>query len=637
MIGWLVLFSACKPNNSSSKKSGNNPNNEKTVKRPSLAERREQTEVLKNLIGTEDLILDLSPRLAKFSKYLEQSISKDGEKLELPVDFSECQSIVGLQPVALDSVLHESKKHPSFVQQGHWPIATSPQSGINPWAILKSVDANWETVKFGVVSGDFSNSDQTRFSLHLKSEGRGASTTGDSEATIRYGFKGIQDIEFEYQTGQWKLVSWNQVELKLIRSAQAIFQECLAEALPDADSRKNATRSYMDEIILDTSASGVFKLPKEKYVPWTTMTADHVFPSVSVVDFNQDGLDDLFLTARWGPCQLLKNQGDGTFKDVTEGSGLEFEYLVNCALFVDLDNDGDPDALIGRPMEPAVYLRNDDGVFKDVTSELSDLSEQKLYFVSAISASDVNRDGLLDVYLSTYPPLSKQEQGFEHQFLNEFERKKYKRLKEENARWVDTPGTANVLLMNRGNGRLERHPYDEDISQWRRSYQSVWGDIDGDGDDDLYVCNDFAPDAVLRNDTSPGSDQPKFVEVTKDLLTADGVGFGMGASFGDFDADGDLDLYVSNMFSKAGNRIFKKLGSVDERMRAAAAGCFLFVNEKGNLTQSAGSEDSSMHVNQVGWSYGGQWTDLDNDGRLDLYVPTGFFTAPKEIASDVDL
>jgi hypothetical protein len=42
-------------------------------------------------------------------------------------------------------------------------------------------------------------------------------------------------------------------------------------------------------------------------------------------------------------------------------------------------------------------------------------------------------------------------------------------------------------------------------------------------------------------------------------------------------------------------------------------------------------------VNQVGWSYGGQWADFDNDGRLDLYVPTGFYTAPREIDTEVDL
>ena len=193
-----------------------------------------------------------------------------------------------------------------------------------------------------------------------------------------------------------------------------------------------------------------------------------------------------------------------------------------------------------------------------------------------------------------------------------------------------------MLLMNRGDGRLERVPYDDLLAQWHRSFQSVWSDYDNDGDDDLYVCNDFAPDSLLRNDTPRGAEQPVFVDVTEEALSYRGFGFGMGASFGDFDADGDLDLYVSNMFSKAGRRIIQKVKSVDQRITVAAAGSFLFVNNDGTFDQKAGSASDEYHVNQVGWSYGGQWGDFNNDGQLDLYVPTGFYTAPEEIDTEVD-
>ena len=190
--------------------------------------------------------------------------------------------------------------------------------------------------------------------------------------------------------------------------------------------------------------------------------------------------------------------------------------------------------------------------------------------------------------------------------------------------------------MNRGKGNLKRVPFDEELSQWRRSFQSVWADIDNDGDDDLYICNDFAPDGFLRNDTPKGAADPKFTDVTQEALLEKGMGFGMGASYGDFDRDGDLDLYVSNMFSKAGNRIIKRVDSVDPRTAASAAGNFLFVNSDGKFGQKAGSGSGEFPVNQVGWSYGGQWSDFDNNGQLDLYVPSGYYTAPKEIASEVD-
>ncbi len=202
--------------------------------------------------------------------------------------------------------------------------------------------------------------------------------------------------------------------------------------------------------------------------------------------------------------------------------------------------------------------------------------------------------------------------------------------------WLNQIGSANVLLMNRGNGRLERFGFDDVLAQWRRSFQAIWSDIDDDGDDDLYICNDFAPDALLRNDTPRDADQPVFVDITSDSLMTNGMGFGMGGSFGDFDSDGDFDIYVSNMFSKAGRRIVKQVETVDPRIESAAAGSFLLVNNGGVFEQKAGSSPDQFHVNQVGWSYGGQWADLNNDSELDLYVPTGFYTAPKQIDTAVD-
>jgi hypothetical protein len=439
---------------------------------------------------------------------------------------------------------------------------------------------------------------------------------------------------FSLSGDEWVLTKWIQEDFFVERSPQALFREVLAEVIKDPKSLEMAQRSYKDEIILKSSRKGGIDLPIPSYAPWTNLQSDNILPSVSVVDYNNDGLEDLFLSARWGPTQMLENQGDGTYVDVAKEVGLYEELLVNCVLFVDLDNDGDKDAIMGRPMEPTKYLQNDDGKFKDVTKSLSNLGRQ--YFTSGISACDVNRDGLVDIYLSNYPPLGKSNAAFEDSFLSAEEKAIYLEKRETSNRWLNLAGSANVLLMNRGDGRLERVPYDDLLAQWHRSFQSVWSDYDNDGDDDLYVCNDFAPDSLLRNDTPRGAEQPVFVDVTEEALSYRGFGFGMGASFGDFDADGDLDLYVSNMFSKAGRRIIQKVKSVDQRITVAAAGSFLFVNNDGTFDQKAGSASDEYHVNQVGWSYGGQWGDFNNDGQLDLYVPTGFYTAPEEIDTEVD-
>ena len=173
--------------------------------------------------------------------------------------------------------------------------------------------------------------------------------------------------------------------------------------------------------------------------------------------------------------------------------------------------------------------------------------------------------------------------------------------------------------------------------QWRNSYQSVWHDWDNDGDMDLFVCNDFAPDAFLRNETRRGSLTPKFVDVTQELIGPDIMGYSMGASWGDYDNDGDMDLFVSEMYSKAGNRILNQFADADQRSLTSATGNFLFQNNSGSFSQVAGKKGMAKDIAKVGWSFGGQFLDFDNNGWLDLYVPSGFYTAPKDIRSDADL
>ena len=582
-----------------------------------------------DLIKAEDLILDLSPRLGKLANYFQDASSGKAKTLD-PV-LGDCTTVVGLKETDPESVFHADSSEPKFLEVGLWPVEEAPVSkACNPWEASNKLGVVWDTMKFGVVSGGFTNELHSEFSMHTKVEGHGAAENGGV-----FGMKGHQEIAFSKVGEDWKLTKWKQDDFFVERSMQPLFREVLAEAITDKDTLKKAQRSYKDEILVKSSKRNRMVLPVPEHGDWEGLTSNHIFPSVSVVDYNNDGLDDMFLTARWGPTQMLKNQGDGTFVDVAEEIGLDMEYMVNTALFVDLDNDGDKDALMGRPMETARYYQNNDGKFKDVTKTLSDIGDQ--FFISGFAASDVNRDGLVDVYMSNYPPLNIGDRSFEDKFISGEEKRLYLEKQKNSNRWFDLAGSANVLLMNRGGGKLERVPFDDNLAQWHRSFQATWSDIDNDGDDDLYICNDFAPDSLLRNDTPRGAEQPVFVDVTEELLKGGLLGSAMGASWGDFDRDGDLDLYVSNMFSKAGNRIIDVVKDVDPRMRASSAGNFLFENTDGVFNQIAGQDKSEYKIDRVGWSYGGQWSDFNNDGELDLYVPSGFYTAPPEIAEDVDL
>ena len=149
-----------------------------------------------------------------------------------------------------------------------------------------------------------------------------------------------------------------------------------------------------------------------------------------------------------------------------------------------------------------------------------------------------------------------------------------------------------------GNGEFAKS--DAVMEIWANTFQATWADYDEDGDVDLYLCNDFAPDYLFRNDAEAG-----FTDVTR-LVGGDAMrGYGMGSSWGDYDNDGHQDLYVSNMYSKAGKRIISQLPDIDPNFLLSANGNRLFHNKDGlqfELASGEGPED--QHVTKAGWSWG---------------------------------
>ncbi len=287
-----------------------------------------------------------------------------------------------------------------------------------------------------------------------------------------------------------------------------------------------------------------------------------------------------------------------------------------------------PDLLLGRSVEPCRFFRNEGGKF--VPDEAIDAELAGCQVCHVRLSHRYQRDGLTDLYLTTYCYTAAAPQDWVSEVVPIDDQLPMQLKLMRSHKYLERGGPPNVLLMNRG-GKLERVTINDTLKQWKNSYQSVWLDADEDGDQDLYVCNDFSPDVFLRNDTPRGSFDVKFTDFTTELIPGGSMCFGMGASLGDYNADGELDLYVSNMYSKAGKRIIGSLGEdIDPRIKISSQGNFLYENLGGKFEQVAGNDEGDQFVAKVGWSFGGQFADFNNDGRLDLYVPSGYFTAPED-------
>ena len=432
--------------------------------------------------------------------------------------------------------------------------------------------------------------------------------------------------------GVWRIAEWRPRSVEMFDADQLLFADVLDTAL-DAPVLRRARRSIHEEKLIEYLRDPeVSNFKPTHFVP----EAMGVHPALSVVDIDSDGLDDLYVMARWGANMLLRNRGDGTFDEIAAEIGLAIEDHTAAAIFADFDNDGDPDAVLGRTLAPSLYLVNEDGHFVDRSDTLADAPLPRL--VSSLSAADYDGDGLLDLYVSTYGaglilPAGGGRLEFTEGYLSPADQATLTELiNRADAHMIaNRYGPPNVLLRNAGGGRFEVATESSELRVFRNTLQSTWADYDGDGDPDIYVANDFGPNNLFRNDGAG-----RFTDVTAETRTAD-QGFGMGASWGDYDNDGRQDLYVSNMYSKAGRRILAQVPGLDARFPQMARGNSLFRNAAAErFEQTSGLEPPALLVEKAGWSWGGQFADFDNDGFLDLHALSGYYTAPEAFEAPFD-
>ena len=373
---------------------------------------------------------------------------------------------------------------------------------------------------------------------------------------------------------------------------------------------------------------------------------------VTWLDYDQDGWIDLYIgsgsyhpvvssgerPAKAAANRLYRNNGDGTFQDVTEVAGVAcadcFSMGVSSA---DYDNDGLPDLYVANFGKNALFRNLGNGKFLDVTSRAGvgdpGCSVAATWF-------DFDRDGWLDLYVGNYIE-------FDPEYRLYYDPDGFPGP-------MAYPGQPDRLYRNRGNGTFEDVSGASGIGGSGRAMSVAATDYDGDGYTDIYVTNDATENFLLRNLQGKGF---RNVALTANVAfngMADQTA-SMAVDFGDYDGDGRVDIFVSDnslssLYRNVGGR-FRDVAPESGIARASAQfvgwGAFFFdfdndadldiFKVNGDLSRLFGQEDQ-LFENLGGGRYqdvslrmgpyfredymgrGAAFADYDNDGDADIFI-----------------
>lgn len=327
------------------------------------------------------------------------------------------------------------------------------------------------------------------------------------------------------------------------------------------------------------------------YAPSYQMKPQVYYTSpIVIVDINNDGRSDIFLTGELGNKNLLFINKGNSFQESSRSYGLDFinPGLATAAVAYDYNQDGLQDLVIAYNDKLSFFRQQPGGKFQEEPSLAITLNQ----FITSIAIADLQNDNEADLVLSSYFDFSKTNSHVP-------KGPKATALFITNFRYNNIDGGSNIIVY-REKGKM-RPVYIETPPQKTFSLAVGINDVNNDGLPDVFFSNDYSYDQLFINKG------PYFEEQTNQFLPLIDHGLsGMNAEFYDYDKDGLIDLFVTNIYQEnffhGGNVLWKK-----------------------NRDQTFSDVSFSQGLTDCGFSWGAKFGDFDNDGEDDLIVTNGLF------------
>ena len=384
---------------------------------------------------------------------------------------------------------------------------------------------------------------------------------------------------------------------------------------PSLDPGRKLPAGAPEPLFTDVTMAAGLSSFRQFQGPRSSQLPEDMGSGVAWGDFDNDGLDDLFVVSGGGsldlpdselaPSVLYRNLGDGRFEKVNGFPELRIRGMG--AAWGDYDNDGRLDLVVTSYDRIYLFRNNADGTFTDI-SHITGLDHYRGFW-SGVSWGDYNRDGYLDLYVCGYVKYKREEQNA---------------IASSTQFGLEVPFTLNpasfepernLLFRNNGNGTFTEIAKELGVDNPDgRSLSALWHDFDGDGWPDLYVANDISENKLYLNRHG------KFVDAGRSAWVEEYRG-SMGLAAGDFDRDGDDDLFISHWIAQ-GYALYQSL--LSEQKGMANGSELHFTDVAANMGMGQPS------LQKIGW--GTSFVDIDSDGWPDLLVANGSTFEQKETA-----